>query len=50
MILDVFRNYFLSQRIYFTNMWIYLFASAAVIWLAVRIIHKRTNWLEVEGR
>jgi len=49
-ILDVFRNYFLSQRIYFTNMWIYLFAVATVIWLAVRIIHKRTNWLEVEGR
>jgi protein-S-isoprenylcysteine O-methyltransferase Ste14 len=48
-ILDVFRNYFLSQRIYFTNMWIYLFAVATVIWLAVRIIHKRTNWLEVEG-
>jgi protein-S-isoprenylcysteine O-methyltransferase Ste14 len=49
-ILDVFRNYFLSQRIYFTNMWIYLFAVATVIWFAVRIIHKRTRWLEVEGR
>lgn len=49
-LLDIFRNYFLSGRIYLTKMWIYLFGSAFVIWIVVRIIHKRTKWLEVEGR
>ena len=50
MLLDVFRNYFLSERIYMTGMWIWLFVSAGVIWPAIRTIHKRTKWLEVEGR
>jgi protein-S-isoprenylcysteine O-methyltransferase Ste14 len=49
-ILDLFRNYFLSERIYLTPMWIYISVPAGVIWLAVRTIHKRTGWLEVEGR
>ena len=33
-LLDLFRNYFLSGRIYLTEMWIYLSASALVIWLS----------------
>src|SRR5665647_2283447 len=37
-LLDLFRNYFLSERIYLTDMWIYLFVGAGVIWLAVRTI------------
>jgi len=49
-LMDLFRNFFLSERIYLTNMWIYLFVSAGVIWLVIRIIHKRTKWFEVEGR
>jgi protein-S-isoprenylcysteine O-methyltransferase Ste14 len=49
-LLDVFRNYFLSERIYLTGMWIWLFAGAGVIWLALRTIEKRTRWLDVEGR
>ena len=49
-ILDLFRNYFLSERIYLSEMWIYLFASAFVIWVSVRTIHKLTRWFEVEGR
>jgi len=49
-LMDVFRNLFLSERVYFTDMWIYLFAGAFVIWLVVRTIHKRTKLLEVEGR
>src|SRR5665811_2348435 len=49
-LLDLFRNYFLSERIYLTEMWIYLFVSGGVIWLVVRTIDKRTRWLEVEGR
>jgi protein-S-isoprenylcysteine O-methyltransferase Ste14 len=49
-LLDLFRNYFLSERIYLTWMWVWISASAFVIWLVVRTIHKRTQWLEVEGR
>ena len=49
-ILDLFRNYFLSERIYLTGIWIWLFVSAGVIWIALRTIEKRTHWLDVEGR
>jgi protein-S-isoprenylcysteine O-methyltransferase Ste14 len=49
-LMDVFRNYFLSERIYLTKMWIYLFASAVLIWMVIRTIHKQTKWLEIEGR
>ena len=49
-ILDLFRNYFLSERIYLTGMWIWLFVSAGVVWLALRTIEKHTHWLDVEGR
>jgi protein-S-isoprenylcysteine O-methyltransferase Ste14 len=49
-LMDLFRNLFLSERVYLTEMWIYLFAGAFVIWLAVRTIHKSTKLLEVEGR
>ena len=49
-LLDLFRNYFLSERIYLTDMWIYLFVSGIVIWIVVRTIHKHTKLLEVEGR
>jgi protein-S-isoprenylcysteine O-methyltransferase Ste14 len=49
-ILDLFRNYFLSERIYVTELWIWLFVSAGIIWLLVRTIHKQTKWFEVEGR
>jgi protein-S-isoprenylcysteine O-methyltransferase Ste14 len=49
-LLDLFRNYFLSGRIYLTGMWIYLSVSALVIWFTIRTIHKSTKWLEVEGR
>jgi hypothetical protein len=48
--LDLFRNYFLSERIYLTPMWIYISTSGGFIWLVLRTIHKRTKWLEVEGR
>ena len=49
-LLDLFRNFFLSGRIYLTGMWIYLSVSALVIWFIIRTIHKSTKWLEVEGR
>ncbi len=49
-ILDLFRNYFLAQRIFFTPMWLWISVPAGLIWVAVRIISKQTKWLEVEGR
>jgi protein-S-isoprenylcysteine O-methyltransferase Ste14 len=49
-LLDLFRNYFLSERIYLTPMWIWLSASAGIIWILLRTIHKQTKWLEVKGR
>ena len=48
-LLDLFRNYFLSGRIYLTPMWIYLGVAAFVIWIVLRTIQKNTRWLEVEG-
>jgi protein-S-isoprenylcysteine O-methyltransferase Ste14 len=49
-LMDLFRNYFLSGRIYLTEIWIYLMIGSFVIWIVVRTIHKQTKWLEVEGR
>jgi protein-S-isoprenylcysteine O-methyltransferase Ste14 len=49
-ILDLFRNYFLSGRIYLTPFWIYLSIPAGILWVIVRIIHKKTKWLEEDGR
>ena len=49
-LLDLFRNYFLSERIYFTPMWIYIGVPAGLIWVVIRLIHKRTSWLNDEGR
>lgn len=50
LLLDLFRNYFLSGRIYVTEMWMYLGIAAVIIWLVIRTIHKKTTWLQVEGR
>jgi protein-S-isoprenylcysteine O-methyltransferase Ste14 len=49
-ILDAARNYYLTERISFTDIYLWLFAGAFVIWLTVRSVHKYTNWLEVKGR
>jgi protein-S-isoprenylcysteine O-methyltransferase Ste14 len=48
-LIDLFRNYFLSESIYLTPMWIYLSGSAFVIWIVLRTIQKNTKWLEVDG-
>jgi hypothetical protein len=48
--LDLFRNYFLTDRIFFTKIWIFLLIGAVIIWLIIRSVHKQTKWLEVEGR
>jgi protein-S-isoprenylcysteine O-methyltransferase Ste14 len=49
-LLDVFRNFYLSERIYFTRIWLMLLIAAVLIWAIIRSIHKLTRWLEVEGR
>jgi protein-S-isoprenylcysteine O-methyltransferase Ste14 len=49
-ILDLFRNFFLSERIFMTSIWMWLLIGAAGLWLIIRSIHKYTRWLEVEGR
>ncbi len=49
-ILDLFRNFFLLERVYMTEIWMWLLIGAISIWLIVRSIHKYTKWLEVEGR
>jgi protein-S-isoprenylcysteine O-methyltransferase Ste14 len=49
-ILDLFRNYFLSERIYLTPMWIYMGIPAGLIWVAIRLIFKGTSMLNDEKR
>jgi protein-S-isoprenylcysteine O-methyltransferase Ste14 len=49
-LLDLFRNYFLTEKFFFTEIWLHLSAGAAMIWLLIRSVHKYTRWLEVEGR
>jgi hypothetical protein len=48
--LDLFRNYFLSERIFLTPMWIWTGVPALAIWALLRLIHKKTGWLITEGR
>ena len=48
--LDVFRNYFVSERVYITPLWMYIAIPAVLIWVVIRLIHKRTTWLEDAGR
>ena len=48
--LDIARNCFLSGRIFITPFWGWLLACSSLIWLTIRIIHKNSSWLTVEGR
>jgi protein-S-isoprenylcysteine O-methyltransferase Ste14 len=48
-LLDLCRNYFLSETIWLNKVWLLSFAGAIVIWAIVRSIHKYTRWLEVKG-
>lgn len=49
-LLDLFRNYFLSERIYLTPMWIYIGIPAGIIWITIRLIFKKTSLLDDDGR
>ncbi len=50
LLLDLIRNYFLSERLYITSLWIYLSAGAGFLWFITWVAHKKTTWLEVPGR
>jgi protein-S-isoprenylcysteine O-methyltransferase Ste14 len=47
-LLDLFRNYFLSEKIYLTGLWLWLFATSLIIWLIIRSIHKYTSWFNLK--
>jgi protein-S-isoprenylcysteine O-methyltransferase Ste14 len=49
-LLDIVRNYYISSRIFVTPLWGYLFISAAIIWIILWTIGKKTRWFIVEGR
>ena len=49
-LLDIFRNYILTEKISLTRIWMYLFISAAFVWVVIRMTDKLTKWLEVKGR
>jgi protein-S-isoprenylcysteine O-methyltransferase Ste14 len=48
--LDIVRNFFLYDKFKVTPMWLWLLAIATILWIIIRIIHKSTQWLTVEGR
>jgi protein-S-isoprenylcysteine O-methyltransferase Ste14 len=48
-LLDVCRNYFLTEKIWLNEVWLKSLAGALIIWAIVRSIHKYTRWLEVRG-
>ena len=48
--LDFCRNYLENRELKLSGTWLYLLASALVIWIVVRILHKRTRFFRVEGR
>lgn len=50
LILDLFRNYFLSGRVWLTGFWLWLSAAAILIWIVLRTLSKKTRIFEVEGR
>lgn len=50
LILDIFRNYFISERIHVTPMWLYISIPAGLAWLVLRLIIKKTSWLDSADR
>jgi protein-S-isoprenylcysteine O-methyltransferase Ste14 len=49
-LLDLARNYLISETIFLTPLWLYLFITAGLIWAILWIINKKTSWFVVEGR
>lgn len=43
LLLDVLRNYFLTDRWYVTPMWMYICIPAGITWIVLRVLHKRTG-------
>ena len=49
-LLDLARNYIISGRIFLTSLWAYIAFTAALIWIILWTINKKTRWFIVEGR
>jgi protein-S-isoprenylcysteine O-methyltransferase Ste14 len=49
-LLDFCRNYFLSGHIFITGMWMWIAIGGVAVWIAIRLLHKKTSLLETEGR
>ena len=48
--LDIFRNYLITGELAINPLYAYTGASAFLIWMILRTIHKTTSWFTVEGR
>lgn len=49
-LLDIIRSYSLEERISIHPLWALLLAFGFITWLILRILKKRTAWLDVPGR
>lgn len=49
-LLDLCRNYFITGKPFITTLWLYPAIPAGIIWLIIRILHKQTRYLIVDGR
>lgn len=49
-LLDLCRNYFVDGKLFITPLWMYIALPAGFTWLIIRILHKMTGYLIVEGR
>lgn len=49
-IIDLARNYFLSNEIKLNNLWLWALIASISIWLILRILVKTTKLLQVKGR
>ena len=49
-LLDLCRNYIIAGELFITPLWLYFILPAGLIWIILRILHKKTRYLVVEGR
>jgi protein-S-isoprenylcysteine O-methyltransferase Ste14 len=49
-LLDLVRNYYISETIFLTPLWAYLMGGAGLIWFSLWLLNRKTRWFIVEGR
>lgn len=49
-LLDLCRNYIIDGKLFITPLWLYIALPAGLVWIILRILHKKTRYLIVEGR